>query len=345
MGKQYGVLDPKRIDYFFALNLCLIAFGSLWTGIWIATTKTQLVAVEVLKILLNALTFNLMGANFLQILACSVLFYGGMALAVVLLVVSIVMKRYRAIPGNVALMFTAGLVPAELAFMFAYANVEMVGVSGVFAVVLGIIALATLLLCHKVTSSSIKMLISKAYYDKCFKEHHEQPVEVVEVVKVIEVPQEPKKEPKKAEEPKKEPKKAEEVKAEKSGFDVNSNHYTFAQKLRRAKPETRAKFKDIQKYLVSIGFRDKETKEGEIFTYKNVKYVHITTAGQNGLKIYYKANPKDYKDSTIPFKDVSNKKKYEKTPFLFTVKSDLAVKRAKKLADDIRKTLDEENKK
>ena len=129
-----------------------------------------------------------------------------------------------------------------------------------------------------------------------------------------------------------------------SPFGIKANHYTFEQKLKIAKPVARKYFKDIKAYFEEIGFKSALTKSGETFSHKNTKFAVITTAGKSGLKIYFKLSPANYEDSTLPFKDVSDKKKYEKTPLMFVVKSDLAVRRAKALMDDIKKEIDNEEK-
>lgn len=124
--------------------------------------------------------------------------------------------------------------------------------------------------------------------------------------------------------------------------NIKANNYSFEQKLRRAKPETRQHFKDLKNYFENLGFKSSLTKKAEIFTYKNTKYAMVTVAGQKGLKVYYKLNFNDYNDSPIPVKDMSSYKKYENTPVLLVAKSDLAIKRAKKLMDDVKNKLDKE---
>ena len=46
-------------------------------------------------------------------------------------------------------------------------------------------------------------------------------------------------------------------------------------------------------------------------------------------------NPADYKDSTIPFDDVSHKKSFAEIPFVFKVKSGLSLRRAKALIKEM----------
>ena len=115
---------------------------------------------------------------------------------------------------------------------------------------------------------------------------------------------------------------------------------TFAQKLLKTNKETKQNYKTIRKYLESLGFRSKVTKTGNSFIHKNNKYVVIATSGKTGLRVYFKLKLEDYQNSKIPLKDASGIKKYEKTPVMLKVKSGLAVKRTKKLIDDIKSKLD-----
>ena len=115
---------------------------------------------------------------------------------------------------------------------------------------------------------------------------------------------------------------------------------TFAQKLLKTNKETKQNYKTIRKYLESLGFRSKVTKTGNSFIHKNNKYVVIATSGKTGLRVYFKLKLEDYQNSKIPLKDASGIKKYEKTPVMLKLKSGLAVKRTKKLIDDIKSKLD-----
>ncbi len=351
MKKQFGVLNPKKLDYALALSLCLMAISMLWVGIWIAVSKTQFFAVDVLSLLLKALAFDLSGASYLQVLLLSVVFYGGAIFSVCSICIMIVKKRYRAIPGMVALLVASVLLSTEIAFMLNYANFAVSGVSGVFAILLGIMIIAVAILTYKAALCSFKMLCCKKAYDGYISEDKEEQVKVEykaepkEEAKVEVKKDEPKKQEVKKVTPKKvEIKEVVEEPEENLKLSIKANHYTFEQKLKMAKPIARKYFKELTAYFTSLEFRPDLTKAGEIFTYKNVKYAHITTAGKSGLKIYFKLDPKKYENLTIPFKDVSDKKKYEKTPLLFTVKSDLAVRRAKSLMDYIRVSLENENK-
>lgn len=115
---------------------------------------------------------------------------------------------------------------------------------------------------------------------------------------------------------------------------------TFAQKLLKTNRQTKQNYKIIRKYLESLGFKSKVTKTGNSYLYKNNKYVVIATSGKTGLRVYFKLNLEDYENSKIPLKDVKGVKKYEKTPIMLKVKSNLSVKRAKNLINDIKSKLD-----
>ncbi|MDD7064228.1 MAG: hypothetical protein PUI76_02990, partial [Mollicutes bacterium] len=52
------------------------------------------------------------------------------------------------------------------------------------------------------------------------------------------------------------------------------------------------------------------------------------------LKVYFAANPDDYKDTPIPVERTETKK-YEDLPLQFKVRSDLSFRRAVKIVDDM----------
>ena len=60
----------------------------------------------------------------------------------------------------------------------------------------------------------------------------------------------------------------------------------------------------------------------------------LTIAGKS-LKLYFALKPEDYKDSTIPVADASNKNAYVDIPLVFKVKSGLSMRRAKQLIADV----------
>ena len=180
----------------------------------------------------------------------------------------------------------------------------------------------------------------------------------------LEGEEEPKKEPEKKEEPKPEPKpqpkpkkvekKPEPVKEEKpvivvqdvedeedeeeneKGFP-NLQKRTFYEKLLRVRNETRHAYKEIKDYGVeTYGLTSRVGATGDSLSFKRKNYVKLQIFGKT-LKVRYRLNPKDYAESKIPVDDDSDKKIYEDLPLSFKVRSDLAMKRAKKLIDDAMK--------
>lgn len=135
---------------------------------------------------------------------------------------------------------------------------------------------------------------------------------------------------------------AEEVESEEEGLPGNKfnnlgprrKNIPFQNKVKNAKPETKARYKQIVTALRFFQFNDRMSIPCETFSYKKEKMVILTFSGKT-LKAYFRLNPNDYVDSPIPVIDASNKKKYAETPTLLVIKSDLAARRVIKLAERI----------
>lgn len=132
----------------------------------------------------------------------------------------------------------------------------------------------------------------------------------------------------KAEEIDEEEKPAEKAKKSKVVF------VSFTERLRRSDPFVVFAYNEIKSELLSYGFKSRISQKGDSFRLHRKLYVKITIAGKT-LKLYMALNPKDYENTTIPFKDASSVKKYEEVPFVFKAKSDLSVRRAKRLIEDM----------
>ncbi|HAJ77992.1 MAG TPA: hypothetical protein DCO89_02890, partial [Clostridiales bacterium] len=395
MFKQYGVTKPKSLDYLLAILFAVVCVSALWIGIWIALTKTQTMAMEVLLLTLRALTGDLVGTSQVLVSIECVIFYGAALVSFILFVLAAVGKKPKAFAGAFALLLSASSFVLEIGFFVQYLYSEVFGLFYVFILLFAVIQLI-------VTYYIVKLLYSVVIKQSKAYESYKSEFPSSDNVKIIEVevPAEEQKEQEEQEEEEEEEEEQEEENEQNEEFSepepteeekpqeyvddveliydnsnsyldymyhdglvkymndegeeikspvmekdaegskfggVNANNYTFEQKLKIAKPVARQYFKELKKYFESLGFTAELTKHAETFSYKNVKYAMITTAGQSGLKIYYKLNVKDYKNSTIPVKSVEKVKKYEKTPLLFVAKSDLAVKRAKMLMDDVKK--------
>jgi hypothetical protein len=108
----------------------------------------------------------------------------------------------------------------------------------------------------------------------------------------------------------------------------------FPTRMKETSQDVRDNYDTLQNYLLSFKVKSRVSNVGDMFRLRKEEYVKIVTAGK-GLKLYFALNPKDYENSTIPVDDASDKKIYANIPLVFKVKSDLSVKRAKMLIDDL----------
>lgn len=359
--KMYGIVNPRSLDYFLSFVSALISLSALWTAIWVSTTGSFSSFEAVLDILSRAITCSFGGDVLITIIGMWL--YIGIFSCVSLLVLLLVGRNHRAIVGVVSMLMSVFAIALQLSFFAVY----ILAFSGIYAAVLGFLMLLELVILwltfKQVFCTSLVLRRGYEEYLSDFPTQDEEEVELEEEEAEEEVEKEaekPKKKPKK--EPKKEPKQQEksvekkekkkepqeeakeeledEPEEETELSDAfSSKRLTFDERLRRVHKETRAKFKEIKEYFESLGFKPARTKSAETFVYKNVKYAQITTMGKNGLKIYYKLSAKDYEGTPIPVEDMSSVRKYESIPLLFKVKSDLSVKRAKKLMDDVKQSI------
>ena len=108
----------------------------------------------------------------------------------------------------------------------------------------------------------------------------------------------------------------------------------FPTRMKQTSQDIRDHYDTLKNYLLSFKVKSRVSNVGDMFRLHKEEYVKIVTAGK-GLKLYLALNPKDYENSTIPVDDASDKKIYANIPLVFKVKSDLSVKRAKVLIDDL----------
>lgn len=108
----------------------------------------------------------------------------------------------------------------------------------------------------------------------------------------------------------------------------------FPARLKKAKSFVKVSYNEIKSELLSYGLKSRVSNKGDSFRLHRKLYTRIVIAGKT-LKLYMALNPNDYKDTTIPYKDGSKFKKYQEIPFIFKVKSELSVRRAKSLIADM----------
>ena len=108
----------------------------------------------------------------------------------------------------------------------------------------------------------------------------------------------------------------------------------FQKRMSNASLEQKNHYDELKNYILSYRVKSRVSSVGDMFRLHKEEYVKIAIAGK-GLKLYLALDPKDYENSTIPVDDASDKKMYQNIPLVFRVKSELSVKRAKVLIDDL----------
>lgn len=104
----------------------------------------------------------------------------------------------------------------------------------------------------------------------------------------------------------------------------------FAIRMKKADSAVKAAYNELKSEILSYGIKSRVSNTGDTFRLHTKEYVKMVIAGKT-LKMYLALNPKDYKGSSIPHDDASSMSAHKETPFVFKVKSPLAVRRAKTL--------------
>lgn len=102
----------------------------------------------------------------------------------------------------------------------------------------------------------------------------------------------------------------------------------FDEKILNATDELKDRYNQIKNAIMSYkNVRNRLSRTGDSFRYKGQKYVHIAIVGKT-LRVYIALDPNSLDQSVYHHQDASNKKKYQSTPTLLKVKSNLSVKKA-----------------
>ena len=117
--------------------------------------------------------------------------------------------------------------------------------------------------------------------------------------------------------------------------DVNNNgRISFYERIVALDQELLDDYNELKNELISYGLKSRVSSTGDTFRLHRVTYCKMIFSGKK-VKLFLKLNPADYKDSTIPFDDISHKKSYAEIPFVFKVKSGLSLRRAKALIKEM----------
>lgn len=131
----------------------------------------------------------------------------------------------------------------------------------------------------------------------------------------------------------------EKVQEEKTSDDIFSSmngrkHISFAQKLDDADPDLQKKYEELRDALIGKDLNVRTSFPGESFSLHRKRYAFLTINGKH-IKMNLALNPEDYRDSKIPVSR-NNAKKFEDIPLTFKVQSDLSLKRALLLINDLK---------
>ncbi len=128
----------------------------------------------------------------------------------------------------------------------------------------------------------------------------------------------------------------EEMEVEEDNPFANIKKRTFEEKLKSSSKDLKDKYVEISTYATSLGLKGRVSKACDSYHLGRKTYLKINIVGKT-IKCYFALDTMKYATTSIPFENVKDKKAYEDTPLLFRVKSDLSVKRCKKLLDDMMK--------
>ena len=108
----------------------------------------------------------------------------------------------------------------------------------------------------------------------------------------------------------------------------------FEERITSAEKEMKDNYNELKNDIMAYGVKSRVSNSGDTFRLHRKTYVKLTIAGKS-LKLYFALNPDDYKDSTLPIQDASEKNIYAEIPLVFKVKSGLSMRRAKQLVADV----------
>lgn len=108
----------------------------------------------------------------------------------------------------------------------------------------------------------------------------------------------------------------------------------FSEKLMQLDSKQKDNFNILKNALMKYKLKNRTTKYFDTFIYKNRVICKIGVVGKS-MRLFLALDPKAYPEGQYPHKDVSMKKRHEKTPYLMKIFSDLSVKRGLKLIQDL----------
>ena len=115
-------------------------------------------------------------------------------------------------------------------------------------------------------------------------------------------------------------------------YHIIKTKRTYEAKLSMLAPETKGFYDQIRNKLMSFDVKHNQTKSAEKFKLKRETLAILKVSGKQAA-IYLNLNPNDFVDSKYKGKDVSDKKAYESTPFLYKTRTERKTNWALELID------------
>ena len=107
----------------------------------------------------------------------------------------------------------------------------------------------------------------------------------------------------------------------------------FDEKYLQLDSDLKAKFDALREYIATYDVTERVSIKGDLFSARRNRLAFLTLARQH-IKVSLALDIKDYADSSIPLES-NTSSKLSDTPLLFRVKSDLSLRRAFSLIDDV----------
>ena len=342
--KYYGRTNINKLDWMLAIGWILLALGTIWLAIGLSIGRAGAATFPGFRDFGNGIAFNYFLESSLNIVAIvnGILFYGALFYLLLAIMFLVLKKKMDRMPGAFATYFALLGFAVLFSLTFELGFGESKDAIPAFWAFGEIFFLAALF-----AFSSISVFATFSSYNVSLgeaKPEKKEPAPVVKEEKPVKEPakkEEIKQEPVKKEEPKAEPAKKEEPKEEPAdeeeggfnGFGPRRRKVPFEEKLGKADKETKERYKMILDALEEFELSERVSVPGHSFSYKKEKLVFITFGG-NTLKAYIAVDPKSYAESTIPVRDASKIKKFEQTPSMLYIKSNLAARRVVDLAKE-----------
>lgn len=345
--KVRGRTNVNKLDKLLAMACVCFAVVALWISLGASLSGNSESFVGALKAFFAGLIFRLDAVEYGQVTAIAGFSAGIFYFALVFLIVGGVAVAKSGNKERLPGLFAAFVAFTGFSIALVFGNNMLQGpIHGfwpVSLIVLGVLELLVALFAIYYTLNTNMPIALEDDEEEAAPAPAPAPAPVEEKEEVKEEPapapapvvfEKPEEEEEEAEEDEEEEEEEENPNDPFAALGKRKKRVPFENKVRRAKPEVRERYKTIVSALREYDFNDRKSIPGEAFSYKKERLIFLTFSGKT-LKAYFRLDPQEFVDSPIPVKDASDVKKYEDTPAYLVIKSDLAARRVVSLAERI----------